>query len=119
MQQHHVVDSNVISEERRLLCEQVSDCSCTLACEAPLHRMERLRRKHRPGTVEASQRRHDQVPFVWHEGYPRIKGAIAYVTCQVIDIHPAGDHTLYIGQVEHLGSVEEQAPLRFYRGKYR
>lgn len=59
-----------------------------------------------------------QVPFVWHEGYPLIKGAIAYVTCQIIDIHPAGDHTLYIGQVEHLGSVEEQAPLRFYRGKY-
>ena len=42
------------------------------------------------------------VPFVWHEGYPLIKGAIAYVTCQVIDVHPAGDHTLYIGQVDRV-----------------
>ena|SRR5712691_8803091 len=60
-----------------------------------------------------------QIPFVWHEGYPLIKGAIGYLTCQVIDIHPAGDHSLYIGQVEHLGSTEEQAPLLFYRGKYQ
>lgn len=60
-----------------------------------------------------------RIPFVWHEGYPLIKGAIAYITCLVIDIHPAGDHTLYIGQVEHLGSTEEQAPLLFYNGKYQ
>jgi flavin reductase (DIM6/NTAB) family NADH-FMN oxidoreductase RutF len=59
-----------------------------------------------------------QIPFVWHKGYPLIKGAIAYVTCQVVDIHPAGDHTLYIGQVEHLSSAEEQAPLLYYGHKY-
>lgn len=58
------------------------------------------------------------VPFVWHGGYPLIKGAIAYLACQIIDVHPAGDHTLYIGQVEHLGSGEEQAPLLYYSGKY-
>jgi flavin reductase (DIM6/NTAB) family NADH-FMN oxidoreductase RutF len=58
------------------------------------------------------------VPFVWHEGYPFIKGAIAYVTCRVIDMHPAGDHTLYIGRVEHLSSAEEHAPLLYYGGKY-
>ena len=58
------------------------------------------------------------VPFVWHKGYPLMKGALAYVTCQVIDVHPAGDHTLYIGQVEHLSFAEEQAPLLYYGGKY-
>jgi flavin reductase (DIM6/NTAB) family NADH-FMN oxidoreductase RutF len=58
------------------------------------------------------------VPFVWHECYPLIKGAMAYVTCLVIDMHPAGDHTLYIGQVVHLSSAEEQAPLQYYDGKY-
>lgn len=58
------------------------------------------------------------VPFVWHEGSPLIKGAIAYITCRVIDMHPVGDHTLYIGQVDHFGSAEEQAPLLYYSGKY-
>lgn len=58
------------------------------------------------------------VPFVWHEGYPLIDGAIAYVTCKIIDAHPVGDHTLYIGQVEYLGSTEERAPLLYYGGRY-
>jgi flavin reductase (DIM6/NTAB) family NADH-FMN oxidoreductase RutF len=58
------------------------------------------------------------VPFVWRQGYPRIKGAIAYVTCQIIDVHSVGDHTLYIRQVEHLSFAEEQAPLLYYGGKY-
>jgi len=59
-----------------------------------------------------------QVPFVWYQGYPLIEGAITFVTCRVIDMHPAGDHMLYIGQVEHLSFAEEQAPLLFYSGKY-
>ncbi len=59
-----------------------------------------------------------QVPFVWHEGCPFIERAVAHVTCQVIDVHPAGDHTLYIGQVEHLGYAGDRVPLLFYGGKY-
>lgn len=59
-----------------------------------------------------------QVPFVWHEGCPLIEGAVAQLTCKVIDVHPAGDHTLYIGRVEHLGYADDCAPLLFYGGKY-
>ncbi len=59
-----------------------------------------------------------KIPFVWYEGCPLIEGSVAHLTCHVIDVHPAGDHTLYIGQVEHLGYSDEGAPLLFYGGKY-
>jgi flavin reductase (DIM6/NTAB) family NADH-FMN oxidoreductase RutF len=36
----------------------------------------------------------------------------------VLDAHPAGDHTLYIGSVEHFESRDEK-PLLFYAGRYQ
>ena len=59
-----------------------------------------------------------KIPFAWHEGCPLIEGAVAQLTCKVINTLPAGDHTLYLGQVEQLGYAEESAPLLFYAGKY-
>jgi flavin reductase (DIM6/NTAB) family NADH-FMN oxidoreductase RutF len=35
----------------------------------------------------------------------------------VVNVVPAGDHTLYLGQVEHLDWREDR-PLLFYSGKY-
>ena len=32
---------------------------------------------------------------------PLLEGAVAYFVVQVIDTHPAGDHSVYIGRVEH------------------
>jgi flavin reductase (DIM6/NTAB) family NADH-FMN oxidoreductase RutF len=37
---------------------------------------------------------------------------------RVVAAHLAGDHTLYIGEVEHLDFVDDD-PLLFYAGKYR
>lgn len=58
------------------------------------------------------------VPFSWHEGYPLIEGSIAQLTCRVVNAHPAGDHTLYVGQVEWFEYSDERAPLLFYGGRY-
>jgi flavin reductase (DIM6/NTAB) family NADH-FMN oxidoreductase RutF len=60
-----------------------------------------------------------QVPFVWHEGCPLIAGALAQLTCSVVNAPAAGDHTLYLGLVESLSSSDEGAPLLFYMGEYR
>ncbi len=59
-----------------------------------------------------------EVPFVRRERVPVIEGAIAHLVCEVIDEHPAGDHTLYIGRVEYL-DYRDGAPLLFYTGKYQ
>jgi flavin reductase (DIM6/NTAB) family NADH-FMN oxidoreductase RutF len=59
-----------------------------------------------------------EVPFIEREGIPLIDGALAHLVCEVVDEHPAGDHTLYIGRVEYL-DYHDGAPLLFYTGTYR
>jgi len=58
------------------------------------------------------------IPFVMRSGIPLVDGAIAYFVVRVVDIHPAGDHTLYIGEVEGF-EAREDPPLLFHAGKYR
>ena len=57
------------------------------------------------------------IRFVERLGIPLIEGAVAYFVVQLMDAHPAGDHTLYIGRVEHFESQDDR-PLLFYAGKY-
>jgi flavin reductase (DIM6/NTAB) family NADH-FMN oxidoreductase RutF len=59
-----------------------------------------------------------EVPFVWKHDMPLLDEALAHLVCRVVDEHPAGDHTLYIGQVEYL-DYASGAPLLFYTGTYR
>lgn len=63
------------------------------------------------------QREDDEIPFVWQEGIPLLDGACAHFVCRVVDPHPAGDHTLYIAQVEYL-DYRGGTPLLFYTGSY-
>jgi flavin reductase (DIM6/NTAB) family NADH-FMN oxidoreductase RutF len=55
--------------------------------------------------------------FVWHHGLPLLDGALAHIACRVVDVHPAGDHVLWIGEVEHLYHREGE-PLLFYTGRF-
>src|SRR5690242_5166012 len=57
------------------------------------------------------------IRFVTRSNIPLLEGAVAYFVVQVIDAHPAGDHTLYIGRVEHFEAHDDR-PLLFYAGKY-
>jgi flavin reductase (DIM6/NTAB) family NADH-FMN oxidoreductase RutF len=66
----------------------------------------------------AGQRAADEVPrFVWENDLPLREGALAHVGCRVVDVHPAGDHVLWIGEVEHLYHREGE-PLLFYTGRF-
>lgn len=49
---------------------------------------------------------------------PLIDGCVAHIVARVVDIHTAGDHLLYIGQVEYL-RYWERRPLLFFSGKYK
>ncbi len=59
-----------------------------------------------------------EIPFVWQHSVSLLDGALAHLVCLVVDAHPAGDHTLCIGQVEYL-TYEDGAPLLFYTRTYR
>lgn len=51
-------------------------------------------------------------------GGPRIVGAVGWVACTPFAAHDAGDHTLFVGQVEACGA-DEGEPLVYFKGKYR
>ena len=51
-------------------------------------------------------------------GLPLLDGALATIECRVVAVHEAGDHTIFIGEVEHLQG-DGGDPLLFFRGKYR
>jgi flavin reductase (DIM6/NTAB) family NADH-FMN oxidoreductase RutF len=55
--------------------------------------------------------------FAWENDLPFLDGALAHVGCRVVDVHPAGDHVLWIGEVEHLYHRDGE-PLLFYTGRF-
>lgn len=59
-----------------------------------------------------------EVTFTSRNGVPLLSGAVAYFIMQLMDTHPAGDHTLYIGRVEYI-DTNGGRPLLFHTGKYR
>jgi flavin reductase (DIM6/NTAB) family NADH-FMN oxidoreductase RutF len=44
--------------------------------------------------------------------------ALVHIACKVIDTHAAGDHTIFIGQVETT-EIFDGDPLVYFRGGYR
>jgi flavin reductase (DIM6/NTAB) family NADH-FMN oxidoreductase RutF len=50
-------------------------------------------------------------------GLPLLDGALATLECRIVDTHEAGDHTIFIGQVES-ASVEDGRPLVHFYGDY-
>jgi flavin reductase (DIM6/NTAB) family NADH-FMN oxidoreductase RutF len=49
---------------------------------------------------------------------PMLHGALAYLECRLQSAHEAGDHSIFIAEVEDV-VVREAEPLLFFRGKYR
>ncbi|MGH8114794.1 MAG: flavin reductase family protein [Rhodanobacteraceae bacterium] len=52
-------------------------------------------------------------------GIPMLAGSLAEIIARVVDIHPAGDHLLYIAEIEHLMHGPETQPLIFFSGRYK
>jgi flavin reductase (DIM6/NTAB) family NADH-FMN oxidoreductase RutF len=51
-------------------------------------------------------------------GTPVLRGAVAYLECRLHSTQPAGDHTIFIAEVEDV-VVRDGEPLLFFRGRYR
>jgi flavin reductase (DIM6/NTAB) family NADH-FMN oxidoreductase RutF len=51
-------------------------------------------------------------------GTPMLHGALAYLECRLQSSQQAGDHAIFIAEVEDV-VVREGDPLLFFRGKYR
>jgi flavin reductase (DIM6/NTAB) family NADH-FMN oxidoreductase RutF len=51
-------------------------------------------------------------------GTPILRGSLAYLECCLRSAEDAGDHTIFIAEVEDV-VVREGDPLLFFRGRYR
>ncbi|MFD2706020.1 flavin reductase family protein [Salibacterium lacus] len=72
-----------------------------------------------PAQYFAKQLEEDvDIPIERFEGQPIIEGSLASIVCTVYDSHEAGDHTLFIGQVENL-IVQDETPLLYFEGQFR
>jgi flavin reductase len=58
------------------------------------------------------------ITLVESGGVPLVEGALTHVVAAVVDAHPAGDHTLFIGEVLEFAH-ESGEPLIFHSGAYR
>jgi flavin reductase (DIM6/NTAB) family NADH-FMN oxidoreductase RutF len=50
-------------------------------------------------------------------GAPILDDVLAYLECRATRSIPGGDHTIFIGEVEH-AETRSAGPLLFYRGGY-
>ena len=73
----------------------------------------RPERTHERAEAEAGAR-FDRTP----QGTPILHGSLAYLECRLHSTQEAGDHTIFIAEVEDV-VVQEGDPLLFFRGKYR
>jgi flavin reductase (DIM6/NTAB) family NADH-FMN oxidoreductase RutF len=60
----------------------------------------------------------DAVTHMDAHGVPILDGALAWLACDLTELHEAGDHTIGIGAVTHLDADPGGEPLVWFRGGY-
>jgi flavin reductase (DIM6/NTAB) family NADH-FMN oxidoreductase RutF len=88
---------NVLSEEQRAISEYYA----------------RPERSHEHAEAEAGAHFERTA-----HGTPMLHGSLAYLECRLHSAQDAGDHTIFIAEVEDV-VVREGDPLLFFKGKYR
>jgi flavin reductase len=88
---------NVLGEDQRVISEYYA----------------RAERSHENAEGEAGAR-FDRTSH----GTPMLHGALAYLECRLQSAEEAGDHTIFIAEVEDV-VLRDGDPLLFFRGKYR
>ncbi|GIN41325.1 MULTISPECIES: flavin reductase family protein [Heyndrickxia] len=58
-----------------------------------------------------------EIEFRWNNDIPILPNSITNIVCDLYASYPAGDHTLYIGEVKDI-VMNEGKPLTFYEGTY-
>jgi flavin reductase (DIM6/NTAB) family NADH-FMN oxidoreductase RutF len=68
-------------------------------------------------SAEAEQRL--SIRYRWTPGgVPVLEGTLLHLTCNVNASHVAGDHTIFVGEVED-AAIHDGEPLLYFRGEYR
>lgn len=57
-------------------------------------------------------------PWRLHEAVPVLEEALAWLVCDLRELHPGGDHTIGIGAVTEMDHDARGRPLVWYEGRY-
>jgi 3-hydroxy-9,10-secoandrosta-1,3,5(10)-triene-9,17-dione monooxygenase reductase component len=60
----------------------------------------------------------ESVTHATAHGLPVLDRALAWLACELRELHPGGDHVIGIGEVIGMGVGEPRPPLVWYRGRY-
>jgi 3-hydroxy-9,10-secoandrosta-1,3,5(10)-triene-9,17-dione monooxygenase reductase component len=66
----------------------------------------------------AEQEKFEGVPYRLEHRVPLLAGALAWLVCDLRELHPGGDHTIGIGEVTHALHADDGTPLVWYGGRY-
>ena len=50
-------------------------------------------------------------------GYPELAEALAWIECRLVARHGAGDHDIFVAEVEGIRVAEGKKPLLYFRGR--
>jgi flavin reductase (DIM6/NTAB) family NADH-FMN oxidoreductase RutF len=71
------------------------------------------------GRLSDDDNRFEGIPYFDTKlGCPIPEGSLAYMDCQVESSHPAGTHTIFIGQVEAGEVLKDGPPLLYHNQNY-
>jgi flavin reductase (DIM6/NTAB) family NADH-FMN oxidoreductase RutF len=82
-----------------------------------------LCREQRPLADAFASKEHKPAHFqhtAWrdHQGVPVLEESLAWLVCDLRELHPGGDHTIGIGEVTDMAYDERGTPLVWYGGRY-
>jgi 3-hydroxy-9,10-secoandrosta-1,3,5(10)-triene-9,17-dione monooxygenase reductase component len=67
---------------------------------------------------DAKQAHFADVPWRLHQAVPVLEEGLAWLVCDLRELHPGGDHTIGIGAVTDMGHDAHGRPLVWYEGRY-
>jgi flavin reductase (DIM6/NTAB) family NADH-FMN oxidoreductase RutF len=65
-----------------------------------------------------ARQKFESVTHTVAHGVPVLDGALAWLACDLVELRPAGDHTMGLGAVTGMDIDPEGRPLVFFRGAY-
>lgn len=60
-----------------------------------------------------------EASFEYQGDIPLLRDSLAQLVLRTVQVHEAGDHLLYVAEVEHMELGRERQPLVFYSGAYK
>jgi len=104
-----------------LVCVDHRSDSFPVICEAEVFAVNVLGEEQREISQRFARKGENKFDGIGHHfgklGAPVLEGALAVLECRRDQALPAGDHTIFVGEVQHV-EYGQGKPLLFFRGNY-